>query len=101
MKTRVFALAAHPDDIEIGCAGTLIKYHQRGNNVYSLIMTEGQMGGDPKLRKKEQEQSACHNKDIAADITDAVSCFQPKRQFLVHWFLLVHGIQITPPFCKE
>ena len=54
---NILAIGAHPDDIEIGCAGSLIKYHQRGHNIYTLIMTEGQMGGDKNIRKKEQEKS--------------------------------------------
>ncbi|MCA9407753.1 MAG: PIG-L family deacetylase [Candidatus Omnitrophica bacterium] len=55
---NILAIGAHPDDIELGCAGTLIKHARKGANVYLLIMSEGHQGGDPKIRKKEQEDAA-------------------------------------------
>lgn len=55
---NILAIGAHPDDIEIGCGGTLIKYSAKGDNVYLLIMTGGEMGGSKKIRKTEQLKSA-------------------------------------------
>lgn len=55
---NVLAIGAHPDDIEYGCGGTLIRYRLAGNNVFLCIMTQGSAGGDPDLRKKEQEVSS-------------------------------------------
>ncbi len=54
---NILAIGAHPDDIEIGCGATLHKYAQKGNNIYTLIMTDGSMGGDTSIRRAEQEQS--------------------------------------------
>ncbi|HUU50519.1 MAG TPA: PIG-L family deacetylase, partial [Nitrospinota bacterium] len=34
---NILALGAHPDDLEYGCGGTLIKYSTAGHNVYLLI----------------------------------------------------------------
>jgi len=55
MKMTILAIGAHPDDIEFGCGGTLIKYVDRGHRVVLLIMTQGGQGGDAGLRAKEQE----------------------------------------------
>ena len=55
---NILAIGAHPDDIEFGCGGTLIKYAGKGHNVYLLILTMGSIGGDPEIRKKEQENAA-------------------------------------------
>jgi len=55
---KILAIGAHPDDIEAGCAGTLAKYAQNGHEVYLLVMTEGGMGGESAIRKKEQTRSA-------------------------------------------
>lgn len=41
---NVLAVGCHPDDIEIGCGGTLIKYAKRGDNVTVCHMTNGNMG---------------------------------------------------------
>lgn len=55
---RILAIGAHPDDIEFGCGGTLIKYARQGHDVCLLVMTDGSGGGDGALRRQEQEGSA-------------------------------------------
>ncbi|MCL5807561.1 MAG: PIG-L family deacetylase [Deltaproteobacteria bacterium] len=55
---KILAIGAHPDDIEVGCSGTLAKYGQAGHDIYLLVMTEGHMGGRRAVRKKEQLKSA-------------------------------------------
>jgi LmbE family N-acetylglucosaminyl deacetylase len=55
---RILAIGAHPDDIEFGCGGTLFKYGRQGHEVSLLVMTEGSGGGDPAVRRREQERSA-------------------------------------------
>ena len=61
---RVLAMGAHPDDLEIGCAGTLAKYAQAGHTVIMCNLCDGALGGRiPKaelaaIRRKEAEASA-------------------------------------------
>ncbi len=31
---RILAIGAHPDDIEAGCGGTLLKYAQKGHRIF-------------------------------------------------------------------
>lgn len=54
---NILAIGAHPDDIEFGCGGTLIKYALKRHAVHLLIMTDGGKGGDPAERRKEQEEA--------------------------------------------
>jgi LmbE family N-acetylglucosaminyl deacetylase len=49
---RILAVGAHPDDLEILCAGTLAKYAERGDHVTMAISTNGEVGS-PTLSKKE------------------------------------------------
>ncbi|MBN1871709.1 MAG: PIG-L family deacetylase, partial [Candidatus Omnitrophica bacterium] len=49
---------AHPDDIEFGCGGTLMKLAKRGHRINMLILTKGGMGGNPTVRKEEQDRAA-------------------------------------------
>jgi LmbE family N-acetylglucosaminyl deacetylase len=56
-KMNILAIGAHPDDIEFGCGGALIKYADRGHRLSLLVMTEGDLGGDPDVRKAEQMAS--------------------------------------------
>jgi len=54
-QMNILAIGAHPDDIEFGCGGTLIKYVDRGHRVFLLIMTKGGRGGVADDRASEQE----------------------------------------------
>lgn len=64
MKTRfkkmnILAIGAHPDDIEIGCGGTLAKYASYGHNIYMFIATDGSAGtGKAEIRRKEAKDAA-------------------------------------------
>jgi LmbE family N-acetylglucosaminyl deacetylase len=54
----ILALAPHPDDLEIGCGGTLTQHAQRGDEVHIYVATSGEQGGDAAVRKQEQETAA-------------------------------------------
>jgi LmbE family N-acetylglucosaminyl deacetylase len=55
---NILAIGSHPDDIEYGCGGTLIKYSRRGHKVALLVITCGEAGGNPKGRRQEQVKSS-------------------------------------------
>jgi LmbE family N-acetylglucosaminyl deacetylase len=57
-KIKILAIAPHPDDIEIGCAGTLIKLAKAGHEVNLAVLTKGDAGGNSALRQREQEAAA-------------------------------------------
>ncbi len=64
-KFNVLAIGAHPDDIEINCAGTLARYAEQGHAITIAVFTRGDMGDlaipPDKLaatRKSEAEASA-------------------------------------------
>jgi len=52
---KILAIAAHPDDIELGCAGTLIKHVQAGHAVGILDLTEGELGTRGSVATRYQE----------------------------------------------
>ncbi|MBI3635266.1 MAG: PIG-L family deacetylase, partial [Candidatus Rokubacteria bacterium] len=52
------AIGAHPDDIEYGCGGTLTLYAQKGHDVYLFVASDGALGGDPDVRRQEQQDSS-------------------------------------------
>ena len=43
---RVLAIAAHPDDLETACAGTLAKYALAGHTVIMCNLCDGALGGN-------------------------------------------------------
>lgn len=56
----ILAFAAHPDDVELGCSGTLYKHVLKGYKVGIIDLTRGELGtrGSVELRNKEAEASA-------------------------------------------
>jgi LmbE family N-acetylglucosaminyl deacetylase len=104
---NILAIGAHPDDIEFGCAGTLIKYAQAGHKVSLMVLTDGSYGGDPAVRRKEQEDVAAYiqakelfwggyrdtelvdNRELISRIDEVVNTVKPDIVFL-NYFEDVH-----------
>src|SRR5512139_434997 len=57
----ILAIAAHPDDIEQTCGGTLLRAAEMGYRTGALDLTAGDMGtrGTPELRIEESGRAAC------------------------------------------
>jgi bacillithiol biosynthesis deacetylase BshB1 len=60
MKVDILALGAHPDDVELTCGGTLIKFARMGYKVGIVDLTEGELGtrGTRQIRAKEAAAAA-------------------------------------------
>lgn len=60
MKLDVLAFGAHPDDVEFGCGGTLLKFISEGKKVGIIDLTEGELGtrGSVDIRYKESALAA-------------------------------------------
>ncbi len=52
--TNILAIGAHPDDIEFGCGGSLVKYSRKGHRLFLLVMTGGGLGAPAETRMAEQ-----------------------------------------------
>lgn len=60
MKVDILVFAAHPDDAELACSGTIAKHVAAGKKVGIVDLTQGELGtrGTAELRKKEAEKSS-------------------------------------------
>jgi len=60
MKVDILAIAAHPDDIELSCSGTIMKQIELGKTVAIVDLTKGELGtrGSAKLRMKESLEAS-------------------------------------------
>lgn len=60
MKLDILVLAAHPDDAELGCGGTILKHIAAGYKVGVVDLTRGELGtrGTTETRAKEAADSA-------------------------------------------
>ena len=60
MKLDILAFGAHPDDIELGCSGTLLVEKKNGKKVGIIDLTQGELGtrGNAEIRKLEAAAAA-------------------------------------------
>ena len=60
MKLDILAFGAHPDDVELGCAGTILKEVALGKKVGIVDLTRGELGtrGSAEIRDKEAAAAA-------------------------------------------
>ena len=60
MKLDILAFGAHPDDVELGCAGTLAKEVSLGKSVGIIDLTQGELGtrGSAEIRFQEATNAA-------------------------------------------
>lgn len=57
-KTVILAVGAHPDDIELGCGGYIMKAKDSGAKVYGITMTKGEKGTLAEGRRQEELKKA-------------------------------------------
>ncbi len=60
MKVDILAIGVHPDDVELGCSGTLLKHIDMGRSVGIVDLTQGELGtrGNAEIRLREANDSA-------------------------------------------
>ena len=60
MKVDILAFGAHPDDVELGCGGSLVKAVSQGKSVGIIDLTRGELGtrGSAKIRDQEAAAAA-------------------------------------------
>ncbi|MDP3927888.1 MAG: PIG-L family deacetylase, partial [Bacteroidota bacterium] len=60
MKVDILVFAAHPDDAELSCSGTILAHLELGKKVAIVDLTEGELGtrGSVALRREEAEASS-------------------------------------------
>lgn len=60
LKLDILAFGVHPDDVELSCAGTLMKHIAQGKKVGIIDLTQGELGsrGTAETRKQEAEAAS-------------------------------------------
>lgn len=67
MKLDILAIAAHPDDVELSCSGTLIKAKKAGKKIGILDLTRGELGSRGTADTRTEE-SADADKVMQLDV---------------------------------
>ncbi|MBF7090764.1 bacillithiol biosynthesis deacetylase BshB1 [Flavobacterium sp. ALJ2] len=61
MKLDILAFGAHPDDVELGCAGTILKEISLGKKVGIVDLTRGELGTRGSAELRDQEAAVAAN----------------------------------------
>jgi len=69
MKLDLLAFAAHPDDIELSCCGTLMKEIDNGKKVGIIDLTEGELGSRGTVETR-YEEAARSNKILGIHVRE-------------------------------
>ncbi len=56
-RARVLAVGAHPDDVELGCGGALLRHAASGDEITVLVMTDGARGRLAEMSRSEEQQA--------------------------------------------
>jgi len=97
MKLDILAIAVHPDDVELGCAGTLLMEKNHGKKIGVVDLTRGELGtrGTPELRAEEAARSAAILQlDVRENLGMADGFFRNDEQ---HQRLLIRAIRKYRP----
>lgn len=120
MQLDILAVGAHPDDVELCCAGTLVKLVRRGRRAGIVDLTEGELGtrGTRRVRLGEARAAAsilgCSRENLGIPdgnievnsrnvrkLITAIRKYRPKLLVIPHWHERhpdhVHAHQL----CKE
>jgi len=58
MKLHILAIGVHPDDVELGCTGTLINHIRKGQKAGILDLTQGELGSRGTIETRYEEAQA-------------------------------------------
>ena len=105
MKLDLLAIAAHPDDVELTCGGTLLRAAEQGYRTGILDLTAGEMGtrGTPETRLQEATRAGkilrvahrenlrlpdAHlevNLEYKVSVAKRIRALQPRTVILPYW----------------
>ena len=54
---KILAIGAHPDDVELGCSGTLLKYQAEGSHIDIVICRDDNAPKPSTWRDREKMQT--------------------------------------------
>jgi len=63
-RKSILAIGAHPDDIELGCGGTLARFRDAGHHVHGLVITSGEEGTSSSNERTDRRKEAEHGAGV-------------------------------------
>lgn len=64
-ENNILFIGAHPDDVELGCGGAILKHLQNGDDVYIMVVTDGEVGRQAKGKRENRLKETIHSLEFA------------------------------------
>lgn len=103
MQVDILAIGVHPDDVELGCSGTLLKHAALGKSFGILDLTLGEMGtrGNAQLRTQEAMNSAKLMGAAFRKQLNLADCFfENKKESIVDIVKVIRDCKPTIVLCN-
>ena len=71
MNLDILAFGAHPDDVELGCGGTIIKEVENGKKVGIIDLTLGELGTRGNVEKRKQESKKANKEWVRQGLANS------------------------------
>ncbi|MCP5004091.1 MAG: bacillithiol biosynthesis deacetylase BshB1 [Planctomycetes bacterium] len=104
-RFTVLAVSTHPDDVECGMGGSIIKFLKLGHEVHVVDLTNGEPTpqGDPELRRRESDAATrllgltsripldfpnrylFDNVEVRKEVAQVIRRVKPEILFLPYW----------------
>lgn len=62
---NILFIGAHPDDVELGCGGVIMRHLQNGDEVYVMVVTDGEVGKQARGKKENRLSETLHSLQFA------------------------------------
>ena len=98
MKIDVLVFAAHPDDAELSCSGTIASLVASGKKVVIADLTQGEMGTRGTVESRKEEAAASSE---ILEIAERVQLYLPDTQFGISREVQIPLIQTIRRFRPE
>lgn len=91
---KILAIGSHPDDIEIGCGGSLLKHRAAGDTVHVIVLTGGGRGGNTSGIEPTLISARLLEAEAAARILDvSIECWDYNDAEIPESVVLVDRIE--------
>lgn len=103
MKADILAIGAHPDDVELSCAGTLYNHKMLGQKIAICDLTEGELGSRGTVETRYAEAAAATNildVDYRVNLKMADGFFENNKENQLKIIKVIRSVQPKIILCN-
>ncbi|MDE1871608.1 MAG: PIG-L family deacetylase [Candidatus Micrarchaeota archaeon] len=92
-KDNVLFVGAHPDDIELGCLGTIMNYLRKGKDITCVIASDGEDGNNNAKKYNRLTESRRSLTGAGLKENDIIFLHLPDRRLEIHKLVMIERLE--------